>query len=194
MTSRASRLLPPGMTPLAAVLRALLLVLPCAALALALPERPSVVVVVLVVLCSAWWARVPDHLSGAVALALVVAWWTVHGVVDWRVLVVGVLLLAAHVVATLLSYGPDALAVDPHLARLWLGRGVLSLVPLPITWLALRGLDADLAPRWLWMTAAVATGVLLAVTARLMQEEGHDGLLGAVGRASPYRVSGPGDQ
>jgi hypothetical protein len=194
MTSLASRLLPPGMTPFAAVLRALLLVLPCAALAVALPERPSVVVVVLVVLCSAWWARVPDHLSGAVALALVVAWWTVHGVVDWRVLVVGVLLLAAHVVATLLSYGPDALAVDPHLARLWLGRGVLSLVPLPITWLALRGLDADLAPPWLWMTAAVATGLLLAVTARLMQEEGHDGLLGDFGRASPYRVSGPGDQ
>lgn len=194
MTSVLSRHLPPGLTLPAAALRALLLVLPCAALALALPERPHGVVVVLVVLCSAWWARVPDHLSGAVALALVVAWWTVHDVLDWRVLVVGVLLLTAHVVATLLSYGPDALAVDPRLAGLWLRRGVLSLVPLPVTWFALRGLDADLAPPWLWMTAAVATGVLLAVTARLMQAEGDDGPLGDPGRASQYRASGPRDQ
>ena len=188
------RHLPPGLTLPAFALRALLLVLPCAALALALPERPHTVVVVLVFLCSAWWARVPDHLSGAVSLALVAAWWTVHDVVDWRVLVVGVLLLTAHVVATLLSYGPEALAVDPHLARLWLARGLLSLVPLPITWLALRGLDADLAPPWLWMTAAVGTGVLLVVTARLMQPDGHDGLLSDFARASPGRVSGPGDQ
>jgi hypothetical protein len=194
MTSFASRLVPPGMTLPSVVLRALLLVLPCAALALALPERPHTVVVVLVVLCSAWWARVPDHLSGAVALALVVAWWTVHDVVDWRVLVVGVLLLAAHVVATLLSYGPDALAVDPHLARLWLARGLLSLVPLPITWLALRGLDADLAPPWLWMTAAVLTGLLLAATARLMQAEGDSADLVDVGRGTPGRMSRPGDK
>jgi hypothetical protein len=171
MTPFLSRYVPPGLTLSAVALHALLLVLPCAALALALPERPHAVVTVLVVLCSAWWARVPDHLSGAVALALVAAWWTVHDVVDWRILVVGVLLLTAHVVATLLSYGPDALAVDPRLARLWLRRGVLSLVPLPITWLALRGLDADLAPSWLWMTAAVAVGVLLVVTARLMQPD-----------------------
>ncbi|RYC07228.1 hypothetical protein [Nocardioides zhouii] len=192
MTSSVSRHLPPGLTLPSLALRALLLVLPCAALALALPERPHVVVVVLVVLCSALWARVPDHLAGAVSLALVVAWWTVHDVLDWRILVVGVLLLAAHVVATLLSYGPDALAVDPRLARLWLARGLLALVPLPVTWLALRGLDADLAPPWLWMTAAVATGLLLAVTSRLMQAEGHDGLLSDVGRAA--RTSGPGAQ
>ncbi len=164
-----TRLLPPGMTLTSLAVRSLLLVLPCAALAMALPERPHGLVIVLVVLCSAWWARVPDHLSGAVALALVAAWWTAHDVVDWRILVVAVLLLVAHVVSTLLSYGPDALPLDPHLARLWLARGLMALVPLPITWLALRGLDADLAPPWLWMTAAVATGVLLVVTARLMQ-------------------------
>ena len=189
-----ARLLPPGMTTASLVLRVVLLVLPCAALAVALPARPHTGVVVLVVLLSAWWARVPDHLSGTVALALVAGWWTVHGVVDWRILVVGVLLLGAHVVATLLSYGPDALPLDPHLARLWLGRGLLSLVPLPITWLALRGLDADLAPSWLWLTAAVATGGALAVTARLMQAEGHAGLLPDLFWSSTERVQGPDRQ
>ena len=61
------------------------------------------------------------------------------------VLVVGVLLATSHVAATLVSYGPATLAVDPRLARLWLARGGLALVPLPVTWLAVRGLD----PRWL---------------------------------------------
>ena len=70
-------------------------------------------------------------------------------------LVVGVLLVAAHVVATLLSYGPATLAVDPRLAALWLRRGLLALVPMPITYVAVRGLDADLAPPWLWSVAAI---------------------------------------
>ena len=82
---------------------------------------------------------------------------------------VAVLRLAARVVATLLSYGPDTLPVDPRLARLWLGRGLLALVPLPVTWVALRGLDADLAPAWVWMSAALLLVVLIAATVRLTQ-------------------------
>jgi hypothetical protein len=155
----------------ALVLHLLVFLLPCAALVLALPTRPHGMVVVLVLACSAWWARQPDHLTGSITLALVAAWWTVHGVVDWRVLVVGVLLLAAHVIATVLSYGPDALQVDRRLATLWLGRGLLALVPLPVTWLAVRGLDADLAPSWLWMVAALSVMVLMVATLRLTQPE-----------------------
>jgi hypothetical protein len=165
------RHLPVGMGGTALVLHLLLLVLPCAALALALPARPHGMLVVLVVAGAAWWARQPDHLAGAITLALVAGWWTVHGVVDWRVLVVGVLLLVAHVVATLLSYGPDALPVDRRLAALWLGRGLLALVPLPVTWLAVRGLDADLAPPWLWMVAALSVMALMVATLRLTQPE-----------------------
>lgn len=165
------RYLPGGMGWPALVLRLLVLVLPCAALALALPTRPHGIVVVLVLACAAWWARQPDHLTGSITLALVAAWWTVHGVVDWRVLVVGVLLLSAHVIATVLSYGPDALQVDRRLATLWLGRGLLALVPLPVTWLAVRGLDVDLAPPWLWMVAALSVMVLMVATLRLTQPE-----------------------
>ena len=165
------RCLPDGMGWPALVLHVLVFVLPCAALALALPTRPHPMVVLLVVIGSAWWARQPDHLTGSITLALVAAWWTVHGVVDWRVLVVGVLLLAAHVIATLLSYGPDALQVDRRLATLWLGRGLLALVPLPVTWLAVRGLDADLAPPWLWMVTALGVMALMVATLRLTQPE-----------------------
>ena len=158
-----------GLTRTGLVLRVVLFLLPCAALAVALPARPHVLVVVAVVLCAALWARTPDHLAGGIALALVMVWWTAHGVLDWRVLVVGVLLLGAHVVATLLSYGPAALPVDPALALLWVRRGLLALVPLPITWVSLRGLDAGLAPPWVWMSAALVLVALIVVTLRLTQ-------------------------
>ena len=158
-----------SVTPASLVLRVLLFLMPCAALALALPARPHALVVALVVLCSAWWARTPDHVSGVVALATIVVWWTVHDVLDWRLLAVSVLLVAAHVLATVLSYGPATMPVDPHLATVWLRRGLLTLVPLPITWVALRGLDADLAPPWVWITAALAVVAMVVVTLRLTQ-------------------------
>jgi hypothetical protein len=163
--------LPPGLTSAGLVLRVLLFALPCAALALALPDVPHWLVVVLVVACSAWWALTPDHPTGSFALLLVAGWWAVNGVVDWRILVVGVLLVAAHVVATLLSYGPPTLAVDPRLAALWLRRGLMALVPMPVTYVAVRGLDADLAPPWLWSAAALGIVALLVVTARVTRVE-----------------------
>lgn len=171
MSVLTQRLLPPGLTAPGAVLRVVLLLLPCAALALALPERPHPVVLVLVVLCSLRWAHTPDHAAGAAALLVVAGWWAVHDVLDWRVLVVGVLLVAAHLIATVLALGPASLAVDARVARLWLRRGLLALVPMPVAWVSVRGLDAALAPSWLWMTAAVATGALLVVTARMTQPE-----------------------
>ncbi len=153
------------------MLRAALLVLPCAALALALPEVPHWAVVGGVLVSSVLWARTPDHAVGVVALLLVGGWWAAHGVVDWRVLVVAVLLLAAHVAATLASYGPPTLAVDRRLARLWVGRGALALVPVPLAWLAVRELDPALAPAGLWLGTGALTVVLLLATARLTRPE-----------------------
>ncbi|GAA1923936.1 hypothetical protein [Nocardioides hwasunensis] len=151
------------------VLRALLFVLPVGALALALPEVPHWFVVGAVVVTSALWARSPDTVAGAVSLVLVACWWAAHGVVDWRVLVVAVLLLAAHVVATVLSYGPPTLALDPRLARLWSRRALLALVPAPIAWFAVRGLDPTLAPSWVWLAAGVLVVAMLATTSLLTQ-------------------------
>lgn len=163
--------LPPGVTPPVALLRSLPVVLPCAALALALPEVPHWAVVAGVVASSIAWARMPDHAAGVVSLVLVGGWWAAHGVVDWRVLVVAVLLLAAHVAATLAAYGPSTMALDRRLARLWLGRGILALVPVPVAWLAVRGLDPALAPSWLWLVTGALTVALLLVTTRLTRSE-----------------------
>jgi len=162
---------PLGTTPTVLVLRALLVVLPCAALALALPEVPHWAAIVLTVVCSAVWATDPDHIAGAVALVVVAGWWTAHGVVDWHLLVVGALLLAAHVVATVLAHGPATLPVDPRLAGLWLRRALLTLLPMPVTYAAVLGLDADQAPAWTWTVAAVLVAALLVATARLTRVE-----------------------
>ena len=137
---------------------ALLLVLPCAALALRCRRCRT-----------AWWsaggrrvrggwARLPDHAVGVVPLALVAGWWTVHDVVDWRLLVVGVLLATAHVAATLRRRTAPRRSRStrawPAVARpRRAGTG-----PLPLTWLAVRGLDpragpvvaVAAAPGWSW--------------------------------------------
>ncbi len=158
-----------ALTPVSLVLRVLVFLLPCAALALALPERPHLLVVAVVVPCSLLWARTPDHVAGLVALATVMGWWTVHDVLDWRLLTVSALLLAAHVLATVLSYGPATMAVDPHLATVWGRRGLLTLLPLVATWVALRGLDADLAPPWVWLATGLVLVAMAVVTLRLTQ-------------------------
>ena len=108
------------MTAPVVVLRALLLVLPCAALALALPQVPHGLVVAGVVLSAAAWAWLPDHAVGVVPLALV------GGLVDGRTTSStggcwwsACCSLAAHVAATLVSYGPATLAST----RAWPGCG-----------------------------------------------------------------------
>lgn len=151
------------------VLRSLLLVLPVAALLVALPQWPHAWVVVLVVLGSLRWAWLPDDLVGVVVLLLVGGWWAVDGATDWRLGLVGVLLLAAHVAATLASYGPGTLGPDPALVRLWLRRGLLATVPLLVALAAVQGLDADLAPQGLWTVALATMLVLVLVAARATQ-------------------------
>jgi hypothetical protein len=47
----------------------------------------------------------------------------------------------------------------------------MALVPLPVTWLAVRGLDPRLAPSWLWLLAGATAVGLLVVTARLVRPE-----------------------
>ena len=161
------RLARPGVTASVIVLRTLVVVLPCAALALALPAVPHWFLLVAVPVGALAWARTPDHAVGIVPLVLVGGWWAARGIVDWRVLVVAVLLLGAHVAATLLSYGPATLVVDPRLARLWLGRALLVLAPVPVASLAVREIDPALAPDGLWLATGAVTVALLLATARL---------------------------
>ncbi|MBS2938980.1 hypothetical protein KDN32_14670 [Nocardioides sp. J2M5] len=162
-------LVAPGTARSVLALRALLVVLPFAALALALPAVPHWFVLVGVAVCSLVWAQAPDHAAGVGAIGLVAGWWSAHDVLDWRVLVVGLLLVLAHVTAVVLAHGTGALPVDPHLVGLWGRRSLLTLVPMPLAYVALRGLDSVAAPPWLWASAGLPVAVALLVTARLTQ-------------------------
>ena len=95
----------------------------------------------------------------------------VREVVDWRLLVVAVLVLGAHVAAVLLSYGPGTLPVDARVVTLWLRRALLALVPVPFAWLAVRGIDPAQAPPWLWAATAALTAALMLLTAQLVRSE-----------------------
>ncbi len=147
-------------------LRTLLLVLPVSALAVAQPQRPDTWVVVLVVAGSLRWAWLPDDLVGVLVLLLVAGWWATDGPTGWRTGAVGVLLLAAHVVATLGSYGPATLAPDRTLVRLWFVRGLLALVPLAVSLAAVEVLAGEPAPGWLWSGALATVVVLVLVASR----------------------------
>ena len=50
-------------------------------------------------------------------------------------------------------------------------RGLLALVPMPITYVAVRGLDADLAPAWTWTVVGLSAVALMVVTVRLTRPE-----------------------
>ncbi len=163
--------LPSGWTWRVVLMRALLFLLPVACLLLALPQVPNWAVVVLVVMCALQWARSPDHLAGALALTLVIGWWTVRDVVDWQIVVVAVLLTLAHVIATVSAYGPVGMRPDRDVALLWLRRGALSLIPLGVTFAVIRGFDAASAPPGLWLLAAVVAIGLGLTTARLTGTE-----------------------
>ena len=153
------------------LLRVLLFLLPVAALMLALPEVPHWASILLVTASALVWAREPDNLAGTVALLLVVGWWAAQGVVDWRLPVVAVLLVCAHVLATVLAHGPATMRVDPALALLWARRGLVSLVPLGLAHAAVVGLDPELAPSWLWMLAALVVTALVLGASRATQAE-----------------------
>lgn len=150
------------------VLHASLLVLPLAAVAAALPEWPHWALVGLVVVSATRWSFAPEDVAGPVTLALVAGWWGVHDDTGWRLLLVGALLVTAHVCAVLASYGPGLLAVGRPLVLLWARRWVLLVATLLLAWLAVRWLPQATAPGWVWPLAVATTlaGVLAATLAR----------------------------
>jgi len=94
--------------------------------------RPWLVLLVLVL--SLFYARVPDSGVGTGALGAVLVWWGLAfraGLHAWALPSVA-LLLAAHLAGLLASYGPDRLGVDPATVRRWLWRGTGAWLVAPV--------------------------------------------------------------
>ena len=143
-------------------LRALVALMPLAAVlcTLGAGEGPAAWFVVLVLVLGVGWACFPESAAGATVLVLVLAWWGIglRDGLDLWALPASLALPTAHVAATVASYGPVSMPVDPGLALLWLRRGLLVLVAAPATYaLALVVRDAPpVAGVWLAGAAAVA--------------------------------------
>jgi hypothetical protein len=130
-------------------------------------EAPPGWLVVLVLALGLGWAAFPESVAGAAAIVTVLAWWGVglrDGLEAWA-LPAAAALLAAHVAAVLLSYGPPQLQLDGPTLRLWLRRGALVYVLAPVTFGLAVWVRDEPAPTLLWAAGlAAAFASLLAAS------------------------------
>jgi hypothetical protein len=150
------------------LLRAVVLVAPALALLAAGPaDWPRGWFLALVLGLSAGFAARPESALGTVCLALVVLWWAVAAVdgVPVSVLPAGLLLVAAHVAAVLLSYGPPGMPVGAALLGRWLRRSSGVAVAVPLVWLFAMAVDGRPEPPGIWVAGLVCATVVCVVAA-----------------------------
>ncbi|MEO6510392.1 MAG: hypothetical protein ABIO16_05325 [Nocardioides sp.] len=98
---------------------------------------PPAWLVVVVVVMGAGWALLPESILGAITLLVVgLAWASGQDeVVPAAAVVAALAMLAAHLAALVVGYGPPRLPVAPAVVRLWALRGACVFVAAPVVWL-----------------------------------------------------------
>jgi hypothetical protein len=137
------------------------------------PAPAGWLVALAAVLCVAF-AAMPDSPFGALVMLLVLAWWGVslRDGLHPEALLAAAGLLAAHLAALVASYGPGDLPVDAAVARTWLVRGVLLLVPAAAVW-ALAALVRDQPePPGIWLAGLLASLVAAVVASAAFSVRG----------------------
>lgn len=155
--------------------RVLVVLLPLLAVAAA-GQRPATPFLLVLSALALAWGVAPESPVGQVVLVLVVGWWGVRVAdpLQPTVLVAAAALLGAHVAALLASYGPARLAVDRRLALLWVRRALLSLLVLPVAWVAARGLDSAPEQPALWTVALLTVAGVLVAAGLALREASSD--------------------
>lgn len=137
---------------------------------------PPAVLLVVVALAAVLAAFRPEHLVLTLTLGVLVVWWTlqVHAAMPVAVLVAAAGLTLAHVMATVLAYGPPSLPVDQRVALLWATRGALVWLASLVVWTVARVYAGHATPALFWLTGlaaavagSVAAGVAIPVRAEL---------------------------
>ncbi len=154
------------LTPGGWALRAVVLLGPPVALLAASPQGfvPPVWLIVVVTLASAGFAAFPEQYAGSVAMLLVVGWWatSVRHAMPGGVVVSAAALLAAHVGATVSSYGPRKLPPERLMVLRWVRRTVLLWLVSPLLWLVVDAEHGHTTPASYWL-AGLAVALVLAV-------------------------------
>ena len=133
-------------------------------------DPPSRLALVVVAATSLGFALAPESQAGSLAFATVLLTWGLGSSSSTppEVLLAAGALLAAHVAALLVSYGPDDLPLDRRLTLTWLVRGAALCLVAPVVWLLAAALEGQPEPAGLWVTAVVALIVAaVAATASL---------------------------
>jgi hypothetical protein len=132
---------------------------------------PSGGLVALTLVLAGGFAMMPESPLGTVAFCVVVVWW---GFGLERVAVEAVpaaaALLAAHLAALLLSYGPAQLPLDGPLLRLWMRRGLLVGSSVPAVWVLAVAVDGQPEPPGIWIAALAGAVVICGVAAGAVTE------------------------
>lgn len=117
---------------------------------------------------SAGFAALPESPVGAGTFLAVLVWWAaaLEDGLHVEVLVAAVAMLVTHVAALLASYGPGEMPLDPALARLWVRRGLLLLVPVPALWVLALLLRGEPEQPGIWVVG-VAAGLVATVAAAI---------------------------
>ena len=152
----------------AALLRGVVLLGPVVALLSTGPAGnwPSGWLIALTVALAAGFAAMPESALGTTAFWVVIVWWgfALEQVPPEAVLA-GTALLAAHLAALLLSYGPAQLPVDRGVLGLWVGRGMLLALAVPVVWLLAAAVEDQPEPPGVWLAGLAAGVVVCAVAA-----------------------------
>jgi hypothetical protein len=155
------------LTPAGWALHAVVVLGPPVALLAASPQGfvPPVWLLLVVVLASAVFAAFPEQYAGSVAMLLVVGWWaiSVRQAMPGGVILAAAALLAAHVAATVASYGPRRLPPDRLVVLRWARRSLLVWLVAPLLWLVVDANRGHATPASYWV-AGLAVALVLAVS------------------------------
>jgi len=128
-------------------------------------------IVAMVVALAVGWALFPESVVGAVTLLAVGFSWASSDVTEVPVAALAAALgmLAAHLAATVVSYGPARLPVDPGVTRLWAQRGAAVFGAAVLVW-ALARTVAELPDSGsVWVLGLVVTLSVVVVAAAAIQ-------------------------
>ena len=159
------------------LLRVVILVTPVLALLAARPaDLPHGWFVALTLVLSLGFAAMPESPMGTLCLGVVVFWWALAASdgVPIGAIPAALLLLAAHVAAVLLSYGPPALPIGTALLGRWLRRGAGVAVASPLVWLVAVVVDDQPEPPGIWISGlacAVVVCIVAATAVTMRQDE-----------------------
>jgi hypothetical protein len=159
------------------VLRGLVLAFPQVAIWLTRVSgtSPDPKLVLLVLGLSVYAALAPESAASVVLLGVVVAWWGLafRDLAHPEMVLAALCVLATHVCLTIAAYGPASLPVDRALVLLWVRRGLLVLVPVPLLYVGAVLLQGQPAPPGMWVIGMVCV-LGAAVGATLLYPQGAE--------------------